>query len=211
MTFPPWTVIPFILMLAAIAIAPLVPSVAPHWDKPRTQLFYSLLLGLPVAVGVIVAGQPHLVVEALVEYFSFTALLFSLYVVSGGIVLRGDIRARPLVNTAFLAIGGALASVVGTTGAAMLLIRPLLRTNSDRKYVSHTVVFAIFIVANCGGLLTPLGDPPLFLGMLRGVPFGWTLNLFPEWLFTLSLLLLTYWALDHRFYAHEPEDRKSVV
>src|SRR5699024_2321101 len=124
----------------------------------------------------------------------------------GGIYLRGDLAAKPGTNTAFLAVGGLLASFVGTTGAAMLLIRPLLNTNAERKHVAHTVIFCIFIVANCGGLLTPLGDPPLFLGLLRGVPFTWTFTLLPEWAFVNVLLLATYWALDRRAVARENPD-----
>ncbi|MGY5766492.1 sodium:proton antiporter [Brachybacterium sp. DNPG3] len=207
MTFPAWTIAPFVLMLAAIAIAPLVPALAHRWERPRNQLIYALVLGLPVAIGVLAVGEWELVVDALVEYGQFIALLFALFVVSGGIFLRGDIAATPRTNTIFLAIGGLLASFIGTTGAAMLLIRPLLNTNAERKHKAHTVVFAIFIVANCGGMLTPLGDPPLFLGMLHGVPFLWTLNLFPMWLFVNAMLLLSYWALDRRIIAHErPED-----
>lgn len=207
MTFPAWSVIPFALMLAAIAIAPLVPALSHYWEKPRNQLLYALLLGVPVAIGVLLAGRSDLLVHALVEYGQFIALLFALFVVSGGIFLRGDIAATPRTNTLFLAVGGLLASFIGTTGAAMLLIRPLLNTNAERRHKAHTVVFAIFIVANCGGLLTPLGDPPLFLGMLRGVPFFWTMNLFPMWLFVNALLLVIYWALDRRIIAHEsPED-----
>ncbi|PWH06086.1 sodium:proton antiporter [Brachybacterium endophyticum] len=207
MTFPAWTIAPFVLMLAAIAIAPLVPSLSKLWDRPRNQLLYALVLGVPVAIGVLAVGEWHLVVDALVEYGQFIALLLSLFIVSGGFFLRGDIAATPRTNAIFLAIGGVLASFIGTTGAAMLLIRPLLNTNAERKHKAHTVVFAIFIVANCGGLLTPLGDPPLFLGMLRGVPFTWTFHLFPMWLFVNVMLLLTYWALDRRIIAHEtPED-----
>ena len=141
--------------------------------------------------------------HALVEYFQFIMLLLALYVVSGGIFLTGDIRATPRNNTIFLAVGGLIASFIGTTGAAMLLIRPLLNTNRERKHRVHTVVFTILIVANCGGLLTPLGDPPLFLGFLRGVPFEWTFNLFPEWLFVNAMLLATYYGLDRRAYARE--------
>lgn len=207
MTFPVWSVIPFVLMLAAIAVAPLVPALAHLWERPRNQLLYALVLGVPVALAVLLAGHPDLVVHALVEYGQFIVLLLVLFVVSGGIFLRGDIPATPRTNTIFLAIGGLLASFIGTTGAAMLLVRPLLNTNSQRKHVSHTVVFAIFVVANCGGLLTPLGDPPLFLGMLRGVPFAWTFTLLPQWLFVNGLLLATYYALDRRLVAREtPED-----
>ncbi|GAB4095355.1 sodium:proton antiporter [Brachybacterium horti] len=207
MTFPAWSIAPFVLMLAAIAIAPLVPALAKHWEHPRNQLLWSLLLGVPVTIGVLLAGRGDLVTVAGVEYLQFIALLFALFVVSGGIFLRGDIAATPRTNTIFLAVGGVLASFIGTTGAAMLLIRPLLNTNAERRHTAHTVVFTILIVANCGGLLTPLGDPPLFLGMLRGVPFTWTLHLAPMWLFVNALLLLTYWALDRRIIAHErPED-----
>ncbi len=207
MTFSAWTVAPFLLMLAAIAIAPLVPALARLWDRPRNQLVYALVLGLPVAIGVLVAGEGHLVTHALVEYAQFIVLLFVLFVVAGGIFLSGDIRATPRTNSTFLAIGAVLASFIGTTGAAMLLIRPLLNTNAERKHVAHTVVFAIFMVANCGGLLTPLGDPPLFLGMLRGVPFAWTFSLLPQWLFVNALLLITYYCLDRRLVAREaPED-----
>ncbi|GAB2538357.1 sodium:proton antiporter [Brachybacterium huguangmaarense] len=207
MTFPAWSVAPFVLMLAAIAIAPLVPALAHLWERPRNQLIYALVLGLPVAIGVLLAGHGDLVTHALVEYSQFIILLFTLFMVSGGIFLRGDIAATPRTNTAFLAVGGLLASFIGTTGAAMLLIRPLLNTNSERRHVAHTVVFAIFVAANCGGLLTPLGDPPLFLGMLRGVPFEWTFSLWPEWLFVNVMLLITYYALDRRLVAREsPED-----
>ncbi len=136
------------------------------------------------------------VIHALVEYGAFITLLFSLFVVSGGVFVAGDIQATPRNNTLFLATGAVLASIIGTTGAAMLLVRPLLNTNRERKHKVHTFVFTILVVANCGGLLTPLGDPPLFLGLLRGVPFLWTLNLFPEWLFVNGMLLLTYFWLD---------------
>lgn len=203
MTFPWWSVIPFVLMLLSIAIMPLHPATAHRWEQWRFQLSVALLLGLPVAVWVIAAGDPTAVVHALVEYAQFICLLFALFVVSGGIFLSGDIHASPRSNTTFLAVGGGIASFVGTTGAAMLLIRPLLNTNVQRAHKVHTVVFAILIVANCGGLLTPLGDPPLFLGLLRGVPFTWTFQLLPEWLFVNGLLLLTYYALDRVMYARE--------
>ncbi|MEE1618413.1 sodium:proton antiporter [Brachybacterium sp. J153] len=203
MTFPVWTLIPFVLMLLGIAIFPLVPAIAHHWERPRNQLIYALVLGVPVAIGLLLAAHPELLAHALIEYVQFIVLLLALFTVSGAVVLRGDLPATPRVNTTFLAVGGLLASFIGTTGAAMLLIRPILATNSERRYRAHTVVFTIFVVANCGGLLTPLGDPPLFLGMLRGVPFTWTFSLFPQWLFVLALLLVTYWALDRRYYSRE--------
>lgn len=203
MTVPAWGLIPFVLMLLSIAIFPLVPAAAHFWERPRNQLIVALLLGVPVAVWMTVGGDFASVYHALFEYFQFISLLLALFVVSGAIHLRGDIEATPRNNAVFLAIGGVIASFIGTTGAAMLLIRPILKTNRQRKYRAHTVVFTIFIVANCGGLLTPLGDPPLFLGLLRGVPFTWTFNLFPAWLLVNVLLLLTYIALDRKLHALE--------
>ena len=199
-----WSVIPFVVMLVGIAIFPLIPPVAKYWDRHGVQLAFALVLGLPVAIWMAAGGESAYVVDKLWEYVQFIVLLFSLFVVSGGIFLAGDIRATPRNNTVFLGIGTILASFVGTTGAAMLLIRPLLNTNQERTHKAHTVMFLIFSVANCGGLLTPLGDPPLFLGMLQGVPFVWTLSLWKEWLFVNALLLLTYFALDSKLYASEP-------
>ncbi|GAA4519267.1 sodium:proton antiporter [Brachybacterium paraconglomeratum] len=210
MSFPVWTLIPFVLMLLGIAVFPLVPQLAHIWEKPRNQLIYALALGIPVGIGLLLVSHPELVAHALIEYGQFIVLLLALFTVSGGIVLRGDLAATPRTNVTFLAIGGLLASFIGTTGAAMLLIRPILATNSQRRFRAHTVVFTIFIVANCGGLLTPLGDPPLFLGMLRGVPFTWTFSLFPEWLFVNALLLLSYWALDRRFHAREKPEALAM-
>lgn len=151
--------------------------------------------GLPATVGAF--GN------ALFEYLPFIILLFSLYCVCGGIAVRGDIPAHPRTNTLILGIGGLLASFVGTTGAAMLLIRPLLQTNSERRHVSHTVIFFIFIVCNMGGCLLPIGDPPLFLGYLRGVPFLWTFHLWKEWAFMLAILLVIYYLWDLRAYRTE--------
>ncbi len=118
--------------------------------------------------------------------------------IAGGIRLSGDLEATPLVNTTFLATGAVLASFLGTTGASMLLIRPVLQTNRQRTHITHTVIFFIFLVANVGGLLTPLGDPPLFLGYLQGVPFAWTFRLLPQWLFSVAVLLLAYFVWDSR-------------
>src|SRR5690606_34376578 len=201
-----WSILPFALMLGTIALAPLIPAVAHHWERQRIQLMVALVLGVPVALWFILGGDSSAVVHALVEYGQFISLLLALFVVSGGIFLKGDIEASPRNNTMFLAFGGLIASFIGTTGAAMLLIRPILNTNSQRRYRVHTVVFTIFIVANCGGLLTPLGDPPLFLGMLRGVPFTWTFGLWPMWLFVNLLLLATYYAMDCKLHAKEHPD-----
>jgi len=151
--------------------------------------------GLPAALGAL--GN------AMMEYLPFILFLFSLYCISGGIVLRGDLPAHPVTNTAFLVIGGLAANLIGTTGASMLLIRPLLQTNSERRHVVHTVIFFIFIVSNVGGSLLPFGDPPLFLGFLRGVPFLWTLHLALPWACMMSALLLIYYLWDCRVYATE--------
>src|SRR5262249_41802146 len=142
-----------------------------------------VVASVPVVV-YLFAMQPDgasLLLETVREYAAFMALLGALFVISGGIYLRGTFAGTPTVNTAFLAVGSLLASVVGTTGASALLIRPLLRANEQRKRKRHIVIFFIFMVANGGGLLTPLGDPPLFLGFLRGVPFAWTFRLAAPW------------------------------
>jgi Na+/H+ antiporter NhaD/arsenite permease-like protein len=152
----------------------------------------------------ILAVLDHAVLK---EYVPFIVLLFSLYVIAGGLVVRGDIRATPLANTCIIGMGGLLASFIGTTGSAMLLIRFLLKTNSERKRKVHTVVFFIFIAANIGGTLLPIGDPPLFLGYLRGVPFFWTFGLWQYWLIMLVILLAIYFAWDSWAYRQEaPED-----
>lgn len=204
MHLPWWSTLPFVAMLASIATLPLIPATAHWWERNRNQLILASALGLPVAAWMWHALGWQRVFAAAVEYGQFIALLLSLFVVAGGIYLKGDIEATPRNNTIFLAIGGVLASFVGTTGAAMLLIRPLLATNRERRYRVHTVLYTIFIVANCGGLLTPLGDPPLFLGFLRGVPFTWTFHLFREWLFVNGMLLVSYFALDTYFHSQEP-------
>ncbi len=198
-----WSIVPFVVLLVCIAVLPLIPATAHAWERNWVKLAVALVLGLPVAAWFVLAGAGGEVVHALVEYGQFIVLLLALFVVSGGIFLSGDIRATPRNNTIFLAIGAVIASFIGTTGAAMLLIRPILNTNRERAHKVHTVVFTIFIVANCGGLLTPLGDPPLFLGLLRGVPFSWTFGLWPQWLLVNGLLLLTYYRLDREAYERE--------
>jgi Na+/H+ antiporter NhaD/arsenite permease-like protein len=201
-----WSIIPFVLLLGCIAVLPLIPATEKIWDRNLVKLIVALVLGIPIAVWFLIGGAGSTVMDALLEYFQFIVLIGSLFVASGGIFLVGDIKATPRNNTIFLAVGGALASFIGTTGAAMLLIRPILNTNQDREHRTHTVIYTIFIVANCGGLLTPLGDPPLFLGMLRGVPFEWTFGLWPYWLFVNALLLISYYALDTKMYAKEPAE-----
>jgi Na+/H+ antiporter NhaD/arsenite permease-like protein len=195
---------PFFALILAIAVLPLV---TPHfWESNARKLAVSALLGLPVLL-LYASRAPQSILHSAEDYVSFMVLLGSLFVISGGVLMEGNLEATPRVNTAFLAVGSVIASLVGTTGASMLLIRPLLSTNKERRHVVHTVVFFIFIVSNIGGCLTPLGDPPLFLGYLQGVPFSWTLRLTPAWLVTNTLLLAIYFWWDTRAHAREPLDR----
>ena len=204
---PAWAMIPFGIMLLMIAIGPLI---AEHWwERNVNKLIVSLFLGVPVAIYLIMNGLTHeLEHQVLFDYVPFIVLLLSLFVITGGIHLSGDIKAKPAVNTLFLGMGYLLASIMGTTGAAMLLIRPVLTTNSQRKYTVHTVLFFIATVANCGGLLTPLGDPPLFMLYLRGAEFTWFLNLLPQWAFTGAALLVLYFFIDSYYY--KKEDKTSI-
>ncbi len=197
-----WSMIPFGLMLLIIAVGPLV---AEHWwEKNSNKLLVSLILGIPVAVCLVVGGMTHeLVHQIFFDYVPFIVLLLSLFVVTGGIHFSGDLKAKPIINTGFLALGWILASFMGTTGAAMLLIRPVIATNQQRKFTVHTILFFIALVANCGGLLTPLGDPPLFMLFLRGASFTWFLHLVPEWAFTGLILLLIYFLVDTYYYRKE--------
>jgi len=197
---PAYAVAPFVFMLLAIAVGPLW---VPHWwESNRHKLLVAAALGLPI-LALYLARRPSALVGMAEEYVSFMVLLAGLYAIAGGIRLTGDLEATPLTNTAFLGLGALLASFVGTTGASMLLIRPVLQTNRERRRVKHTVIFFIFLVSNVGGMLTPLGDPPLFLGYLSGVPFAWTFRLWPQWLFMVTALLVLYFVWDTRQYAHE--------
>jgi Na+/H+ antiporter NhaD/arsenite permease-like protein len=203
-SLPLYTSLPFVALLLLIAVLPLA---APRfWEKNRKKAAVVTIVSLPMLF-FLASNFPGELLHSLKEYFSFIMLLASLFIISGGILLRGDLRATPAVNTAFLAIGAVLANLIGTTGASMLLIRPVLRTNSERKHTRHIPVFFIFTVSNIGGCLTPLGDPPLFLGYLRGVPFGWTIRLFPQWLFTLAIVLAIFYLIDrHNYHREAPSD-----
>jgi Na+/H+ antiporter NhaD/arsenite permease-like protein len=197
---PLYATLPFVAMLLAIAILPLA---APHWWEPnRNKLIVSAGLGLPVLV-LYLGRQPTALVHMAGDYVSFVVLLGGLYAIAGGILLRGDLEATPAVNGTFLGAGALLASLIGTTGATMLLIRPLLQTNRERRHATHTVVFFIFLVGTVGGMLTPLGDPPLFLGYLAGVPFTWPLRLWPPWLTMVAGLLGVYLAWDWLLHRRE--------
>lgn len=198
-------------MLLAVAILPVAAGNWYHSNLNKAAVSVGLgaltLAYLFIAYGE-TAAHPTLQVAG--DYVRFIILLLALYVVAGGIHLGGNLVASPWTNVGFLAVGSILASVIGTMGASMVLIRPLLRTNIERVHRRHTIIFFIFCVANVGGLLTPLGDPPLFLGFLRGVPFSWSFHLWPQWLATVALLLATYAAIEKRHYRREPPSAREL-
>ncbi|HYP70431.1 MAG TPA: sodium:proton antiporter [Variovorax sp.] len=201
---PLWGV-PFAGLLLSIALMPLVAPAFWHHHFGKVTAAWALAFALPFAASHGLSALTHELVHVLLgEYVPFILMLTALFVVAGGIYIRGNLRGSPALNTGLLALGGALASVMGTTGASMLLIRPLIRANDNRAHKAHVVVFFIFIVSNVGGSLTPLGDPPLFLGFLKGVEFFWTArHIFPETLFTLGALLALFWLIDSYFYRTE--------
>jgi len=200
--------IPFIGLLLSIAVGPLLFSHFWHHHFGKIALAWSVAFLLPFAMVFgshsAVAGAVH---AMLAEYIPFIALLMALFVVAGGICVRGNLHGTPALNTGLLALGTLLASFMGTTGASMLLIRPLIRANDNRKHAVHIVVFFIFLVANAGGSLTPLGDPPLFLGFLKGVDFFWTMqHIFPETLFVCISLLAIFYLIDRHYYHNKEEE-----
>ncbi len=234
---PFWMVIPFAALLLCIAILPLIPATAHWWEHNSsrflvaaslgvvTLLYYMFLHNSPIAAhwpGGHRLAEPSagpnfqlawtVFENAIVgEYIAFIVLLFSLFTITGGIRISGDLKASPFTNAVIMLIGAVLASFIGTTGAAMLLIRLLLETNKQRKFKVHTVVVFIFCVCNCGGCLTPLGDPPLFLGYLRGVPFSWTFGLYVEWMFVNLILIGFYFLWDTLwFYPKESKEDKAA-
>lgn len=213
---PLFAVFPFAGLLLAIALLPLFHKTAHWWEKNSSKLIVSVLCAVATFVfyavfyghgvhdhsthALTVPGVPAALTvlknAIIVEYIPFIVLLFSLYVIAGGINITGEFQGTPMTNTSIMLIGSVLSSFVGTTGAAMVLIRPLLKANANREKVAHTVVFFIFLVCNTGGCLLPIGDPPLFLGYLRGVPFFWTLHLAPHWAFMNLSILVIYFAYD---------------
>jgi len=211
--FPFWTLLPFPALVLAIAVFPIV---IPHlWEKRSVQVAAVAACTLPVAWYELSHGHVAHLVAGTKGYLAFVITLGALFTASGGIHLRGDIEATPRNNLLFLLFGALSASVIGTTGASMLLIRPLLKTNRQRQHRDHLVPFFILIVANTGGLLLPLGDPPLLVGYIMGVPFFWTLRLFPIWLLYAASLLTTFYWLDKRAYARETpkaltDDRRQI-
>jgi Na+/H+ antiporter NhaD/arsenite permease-like protein len=203
----PWTAAPFALFLLSIAVMPLIRE--RWWHANRNKALVAAAFAAPIVVYLLArhgdsAGEStHRLLEGLSEYAGFILLLLALYAISGGVLVTGDIPARPRTNTLFLGIGAVLANLIGTTGASMVLIRPVLKINHSRRRKLHLPIFFIFIVSNTGGLLTPLGDPPLFLGFLNGVDFFWTMRLWRQWLLVNGVLLAVFYVWDSLAYRRE--------
>jgi Na+/H+ antiporter NhaD/arsenite permease-like protein len=212
--FPVWTVFPFAALVLGIAGFPL--AFPDAWGKHSFQALVALACAAPVIGFLWLEGHHDRLAGAAESYLSFVATIGALFVTASGIFVSGDIEATPRTNLAFLVAGGVLASLIGTTGASILLIRPLLRTNQQRDHRQHLVPFFILGVSNAGGLLTPLGDPPLLLGYLEGVPFLWTLRLFPYWALYVGIICAVMYVVEVRAYRREPvkarqRDRAEVV
>ncbi|GIE94229.1 sodium:proton antiporter [Paractinoplanes rishiriensis] len=206
---PAWSVAPFVLLLAAVAL--LEVFAAGWWRRLANKALVAAALAVPAAGHLLTEpGGAAALGHSLTEYVSFLSLLAALFVIAGGIEVRGSLAGTPLANAGMLAVGAVLANVIGTTGAAVLLIRPFLRANVLRRSRAHLVVFFILIVANAGGLLTPIGDPPLYLGFLKGVPFGWTLQLWAPWLFVNGVLIVLFNLVD-QFVVNREERRDRDV
>jgi len=205
---PVWTILPFLGILFSIALCPLF---AHHfWEHHYPKISFAWLVLAIVLMYVSVPGDMSFIeafgakfFSTYEEYIAFIILLGSLFIISGGIYISGDLAGSPKVNSIIILIGSLLASLIGTTGAAMLLIRPILRANAHRKNQSHVVLFFIFLVCNIGGSLTPIGDPPLFLGFLQGIPFEWTLALTPHWAFAIIVVLAIFYGFDTYLYRRE--------
>jgi Na+/H+ antiporter NhaD/arsenite permease-like protein len=203
--FPFWTLLPFPALVLGIAVFPM--AIPHYWEKRGFQGLVTLLCTLPVVVYELTHAHTSQVVDGARGYLAFIITLGALFTASGGVHLKGDIEGTPRTNLLFLLAGAGLASLIGTTGASMLLIRPLLKTNRQREHRAHLVPFFILIVANAGGLLTPLGDPPLLVGYIEGVPFFWTLRLFPIWFSYVASLLAAFYVIEQR--AHRRESRAA--
>lgn len=203
----PWAMIPFAMMLLSIAVMPL--AAEKWWHSNLHKLYVSFALAIAAGIYLAVNGMgAELLHQMLYDYMPFIVLLGALFIVTGGIRIEGNVAATPAANVSVLCSGFVLASFMGTTGAAMLLIRRLIEINRRRTYKTHTILFFIALVANCGGILTPLGDPPLFLLYLRGADFFWFMNLAPQWLFAGGMLMLIYYFTDRYYYAKEPAEAR---
>jgi Na+/H+ antiporter NhaD/arsenite permease-like protein len=201
-----WTTLPFVGLLLAIAVLPLIAH--RFWHSLGNQIFVVAFFSFPV-IYLCLINNPYLLISGLKHYLSFVILLGALFIVSGGIRISGDLVSTPVANMGMLALGALLANIIGTTGASMVLIRPFLAANDYRKHHIHLPIFFIMIVSNVGGLLTPLGDPPLFLGYLLGVPFFWTLKLFPVWVVALVFLLAIFCLIDARAFGKETKNQQK--
>ncbi len=200
---PLWSVLPFAGILLSIALFPLVAPTFWHHHYPKLSAFWALVFAVPFVIifkGVAAHEIAHIYI---IDYIPFILLLWSLFTIAGGIHIRGTLKGNPAVNTIILLIGTVIASWIGTTGASMLLIRPIIRSNAWRTHKVHTIVFFIFLVSNIGGALTPLGDPPLFLGFLHGVPFFWTMHILPHMALVSVILLALYFIIDTIYYRKE--------
>lgn len=213
MSVPIWLCIPFAGLLLCIAVLPLV---KPEWwekHQPHAVAAWSILFILPFALLFGAGTAAETVLECVLnDYLTFIILLFGLFCVAGNITLEGDLAGSPRVNVVLLAIGTLLSSCIGTTGASMLLVRPMIKMNSWRKRKSHIMVFFIFLISNMGGCLTPIGDPPLLMGFMRGVPFFWSMHLFPILVFNMVILLTVFFLLDRHNYRKDiAEGRKPDI
>ena len=207
---PLWSVIPFVGILLSIAIGPLINEHWWHHNFPKVSAAWAILFAIPFVVAYGGAAVHEILHIYFLDYIPFIILLWGLFTAGGGIVIRGKLAGTPIVNTILILIGTLLASWMGTTGASMVLIRPLLRANQHRKSRVHIVVFFIFLVSNIGGSLTPLGDPPLFLGFLHGVPFFWTMNLLPEMIGMSLALLVIFFIVDTMHYKKESVEAQEA-
>ena len=210
---PVWLCLPFAGLLLCIAVMPLVKG--EWWDahKPHVVILWILAMMIPFSVVYGVGEMAETVLDCAVnDYVTFIILLFGLFCVSGNITMEGDFAGSPRVNVGLLALGTILASCIGTTGASMLMVRPVLKMNSWRRRKAHVMIFFIFMVSNMGGILTPIGDPPLLMGFMRGVPFFWSLHLFPVLLFNMVILLFVFYHVDKRMYRKDiAEGRKPDI
>jgi Na+/H+ antiporter NhaD/arsenite permease-like protein len=200
---PSWTALPFAALVLSMASLPLT---LPHfWERRSFQALVVAACTLPVVWSLSQHGHGHELLHSVGGYLTFITTLGALYIAAGGVFANADLKATPAVNTGFVIVGSLLASIIGTTGASVLVIRPLLRTNRQRKHTAHLVPFFILAVANAGGLLTPLGDPPLLVGFVNGVPFFWTLHLLPIWALYNSFFAVVLFLVDRRAYARESQ------
>ena len=201
MQVPVWLCIPFAGLLLCIAVMPLLR--AEWWEahQPLVVFMWIILLVVPFAIVYGAGDTFETVLECIVnDYLTFIVLLFGLFCVSGNITIGGDFAGSPRVNACLLALGTLLSSCIGTTGASMLMVRPVIKMNSWRKRKRHIMVFFIFLISNMGGCLTPIGDPPLLMGFMRGVPFFWSMHLLPILIFNLVILLFVFYHLDKKAY-----------